>query len=127
MSELNITESQLFELDVKGRIALRDWWEPKRGDLYYNTNRSKETLYSGNPGFKKVNNGSRHNYPLLTEGQMIDFLKKYIKDDFIYRTATGWDVSVFGVYGDECWIGFEREDLCDALWAAVKAVLEQTS
>ena len=76
----------------------------------------------------------RENYPFMTIGQMIEFLDEYAKElenDFnirIHSAGTGWerpgerltDIDGLGLNEIE-----DEVELCDALWEAVKNILDK--
>lgn len=100
----HITTEQLNELSEKGKGKLREWWKPKVGDL-----------------------------PLLSIGQMIEFLDEQI--DKHNQKVDENDEGEYIEYSierllDRCWRlnGYfktiEYSNLTDALFSAVKEILE---
>ena len=118
----HITVEQFDELGNKQRQLLRDWWRPRPGDHAYFEGRYKvmieaDTPFVGTSGVKY--------YPILSIGQMIEFLSDK---------------------GNNFWISYNRNpmlwsytkgktphpedqntvpEICDALWEAVKEELEK--
>lgn len=118
----NITIEQLNELSDKGKEKLREWWKPKEGDLtdcgtYY---------YDGEyVFFENKMDGNQKCYPLLSIGQMIEFLddNKMIMDIDPHYQIGYLHGEKFIVGGKTiCW--WDKE-LCDVLWLAIKKVLEK--
>lgn len=94
----HITVEQLNELSEKGRVALRRWTLarfPETRGVYVEWVRTSPPL------------------PLLSIGQMIEFLDQYILDEILSPNQVG-----------ECEGFIKKEKLCDTLWEAVKEVLE---
>lgn len=113
----SITAKQLNELSDGSKEKLREWWKPKEGDLYL----SVQTALSWNQKklpkpFKSVfKNGSPYEdeisiaYPLLSIGQMIEFIND---------NDQNWRL-------DSCLTGSIIIYACDDLWEVVKEVLEK--
>lgn len=146
----HITIEQLNELSEKGRERLREWWKPQEADYVYHVAHedcwASEMLLGTEPypysdehclQFHVLgNNKEQEEYlPLLSIGQMIEFLDENGHDfniDFIGRDVRlsnkkgGW-----GVFsdndGESIYVDSHRtkEELCDALWEAVKEILER--
>ncbi len=98
----HITPNQLNELSDKGKKALSKFVKNKSWDVEYS-----------DPTFTVVK------LPLLSIGQMIEYLgevEKFITVDNHY----GWVVTQGE---DEIVTGMRIDELCDALWEAVKEVL----
>lgn len=131
----HITPEQLKELSPSGKKKLWELWEPKQGDLYYNYKNGGAIFTVRSMGRKKANrnDGKDKIYPILSIGQMIEFLDYHIDNLEIkgHSVPSGsllgqseyilvWDIS-----GGE-WNEIEDEQiLCDALWEAVKEVLNE--
>lgn len=59
----------------------------------------------------------------LSIGQMIEFLDEATSHEFsVVNTIDGWKIN-FGCYNHD--FNVEREEFCDALWQAVKKILEK--
>jgi len=106
----HITVEQFDELGNKQRQLLRDWWRLRPGDHAYFEGRYKvmieaDTPFVGTSGVKY--------YPLLSIGQMIEFLED--SGHWLHNKSM---VSLN-----------LREDsvvnICDTLWDAVKKELEK--
>lgn len=104
----NITPEQLNELSDKGIEGLRKWLSKKYGYDVMNKDHTKwlESL-------------------LLSIGQMIEFLDE---NDFL-ELIDYWGANIGGYQNKwrvECKDSqFNDNELCDALWEAVKEVLEK--
>lgn len=100
----NITPKQLNELSKKGKEKLGRWWYGKKVEAFeYEFNLTE--------------------LPLLSIGQMIEFLDEYtnigelVKIERL-RGNNGWIVDAGSIVTDE-------EELIDNLWEAVKEILEK--
>ncbi len=145
----HITVEQLNELTDRQRDKLRDWWEPRKGDIIYcepldpdeqgrldiyfsgmrddfriDLNNKKMVSIANNQNVFTLDNLEWNHsdykaFPLLSVGQMIEFLSK--KEDVLDR------IKYDGVYFKIKTIRKEwskaSEELCDALWEAVKSIL----
>lgn len=127
----HITAKQLSELNKIDREKLVDWWTPKEGDFvsykgknYFLDSGSMFTYQNFNKiGWgiheKKPKNYKENRLPLLSIGQMIEFLyrkKQPGKFNSLIISGSkgkGWFVD-----------GKNASDCCDALWEAVKEVLK---
>ena len=103
----HITLSQLNELSEKGKEKLRKWWKPEEGDMCV-TNTGYEVFIGEHVDYERFQ-AFMADLPLLSIGQMIEFLE---------------------VHGNDCYTVFDiwwhmKMELCDALWEAVKEVLEK--
>ena len=74
----------------------------------------------------------KHYDPFLTMGQLLEFLDEYRQHRYgIDPVATddmshGWMVKVYAPDVQKgFWYGTANQELCDALWEAVKEVVEQ--
>ncbi len=91
----HITTKQLNELSEKGENYLIKWWKKSQGDA---------------------------DIVLLSIGQLIEFLGNSIEEEFIYAQ---WDTN----NNCESWVvnadgeSYRSKNLVDALWEAVKEVL----
>lgn len=120
----HITPEQLAELTPAQREALREWWRPAEGDMFYIKHGvtgvihllpicTPPIMWVGNdPGyeFRKA-----ESLPLLSIGQCIEYLEDKRID---------WPGELFFLKSP---IGIVRKDyngeLIDALWTEIKAVL----
>lgn len=126
----HISIEQLNELTPKGKDNLRKWWKPQLGDWVCITRGIKnikqhvdlnyedsEWGYLIEPGEKP----SSHELPLLSIGQMIEFLgEERVKNTFT-ENYPGYE------YNELRWVKWSETELCDALWEAVKEVLNSTT
>lgn len=117
----NITIDQLNELSKKGKERLRRWWKPQYGDQYFPSLNFID-LYGWcldpKGEEKQLKHLKKKHYPLLSIGQMIEFL--------VENYPTG-DLAI-EIYLGEMFIKatrFDTKDICDALWEAVKEILEK--
>ena len=100
-----ITVEQLQELTEEQQQRLREWWKPTAWDVivvYHGMGMKVTNVYN-----EMVSTDKKVCMPLLSIGQMIEMLQLY-KDKDIFK------------YHD---IDITDENLCDALWSAVKQVL----
>jgi hypothetical protein len=135
-----ITVEQLRELTPEQQERLRVWWKPENGDYFttqYGENRwSYNNMVGACVGYHNceltIDDGDNpseqpevDSLPLLSIGQMIELLQDKVTyfsmhNMFAYLTTDrriGWGVmkpQYFDIRADE---------LCDALWEAVKAAL----
>lgn len=122
----HISPEQLNELSENGTEKLRKWWKPDRGDwVYCEINEHEADIY-GEPeedfscsidAIMHDSQGKKNHLPLLSIGQMIEFLSDYGAVNIRY-VGKNWKV----VH----WKTYELSELCDALWKAVKEVLNET-
>lgn len=110
----HITVSQLNQLNKKGKKRLDEWF-CRQPYTYTLTSIQKV----GETGFK-------NNSPLLSIGQMIEFLDEngfYIDnfmEQFISKDKKYWEITYLWL--DRAHV-VSKTELCDALWEAVKEVL----
>lgn len=119
----HITIEQLNELTDKGRERLREWWKPKTlGELFYDPEHGYVAWNPSTP--MKMRIAEVEPLPILSIGQMIEFLgQKTIEIDAYEQRWDSWAVGVWERDGMS--IRHESSELCDALWEAVKEVLEK--
>ena len=119
-----ITPDQLQELTRDQQKILRERWKPETGDKIFN-------LVDGDSFFICLPEESKLVIPLLDIGQMIEILHGNYPDLDLYTLTNCAGASVWKGIGkfdgykaesDER-IGFDVNELCDALWNAVKDVL----
>ena len=152
----HITTKQLNELSEKGKESLRKWWYERfeAGDrcvyqdwgdecvVRYDKENSFEVSF---PQCSPVDEGELRNdrvvrpfsvgavpliYPLLSVGQMIEFLdenwEKPFKYWYIERGKGWWFSSWNGRRNGEGKVLTEtKTELCNALWEATKDILEK--
>lgn len=130
----HIDLSQLNELSEKGKERLREWWEKhlEYGTFFAwkNNKRQKnwyvELWYEGSE-FEMPNKWNNF-YPLLSIGQLIEFLEN--KNELSIVTEPGEDLERNPVVIKKILFAYKSCDiskieLCDALWEAVKDILEK--
>ncbi len=130
----NVTKEQLEGLTAKGKKSLREWWNPKEGDKFLDYD--GEVFYGQSNGFEDetylpdkvyfkgtAGEGKETDLPLLSIGQMIEFLDERgsSKFDLGYAMASGISES----YGSLTYDEIDVSELCDDLWEAVRKVLEK--
>ena len=108
----HITEKQFNELSKKQKKNLNKWWIPKEGDIYLGVYMA-ETIKTDLRQNSVVCEACEEEYgipdsdyinPLLSIGQMIEFLNEHDR----------WDYGTAQVTAD---------GLCDSLWEACKEIL----
>ena len=125
-----ITVEQLHELSEEKKEKLRKWWNPQIGDFYifkYEGEYWHEPwFHNDQDGYHKfMNEDGEDPIPLLTIGQMIEILYEWANDFGIHYNDSGvcfyvylsWTMDT--ALPDRMWM---NDELCDALWEAVKAV-----
>lgn len=132
----NISVKQLQELTDEQKERLRKWWKPGKGDRYvtYTFKHTKiiKELGGENGGIydiygKRTPDGVPC-LPLLSVGQCIELLEA--KDpgswSICCSKSGGWYITSSNLYAPKYYIadgGKDFEEIIDALWEAVKAVL----
>ena len=104
-----ITTEQLQELTQGQKAMLHEWWKPKTGDCYATNNH--EFVYSEyrDNEFEMGHMLERNALPLLSIGQMVEFLEDELEDNNHY-----------------CEIRWcKHEELCDVLWQMTKESLSR--
>jgi len=133
----HITIDQLNELSDKGKEKLRKWWKPDIRDWRMVTCIGTKHFEFKYENFMKPEDEANKDYikwiknnglPLLSIGQMIEYLKKecikypdkfYKMDNQVYSLMLAMsDIRKINVID---WQG----ELCDSLWEAVKENLEK--
>lgn len=117
----HITKDQVLELSENGQRKLREWWFPKAnmGDVYQEDEiEPEESIMCCEDEIEDRETV----IPLLSIGQMIDFLDSEQKYTFsIFRRTVDWKVIVNeSQYGKVL-----GQELCDSLWEACKDILEK--
>jgi hypothetical protein len=128
-----ITKDQLLSLSEDQRKKLREWWKPEVGDHYIHWNDEFPDAFDENyvgdylekeAGYAYYDSErypEEHACPLLSIGQMIEFLDERER---------------LGIYGElllngqmvrvrSRWLEYPPGQLCDTLWQAVKEILEK--
>lgn len=136
----NITSEQLEELSPKAKEKLREWWKPQEHDLYFDGEiNTWEQDMDGCIAFDDVKKATALGgdekpewdkaYPLLSIGQMIEFLDEHKEivdiQPAIHFTQKQGDGDFRTIIGKTiCW---HNNELCDALWESVKQILEESN
>lgn len=128
----HITIEQLNELSDRGKEKLREWWKPKRGDMFFGIDRG---IVANT--WNEIPNGI---YPRLNIGQLIEYLAEKTKDityvDDYFENQIGFN-HTYGSLNNStkspkkgipyaiAWGSQKlKGELCDALWQAVEEDLE---
>lgn len=140
----HITIDDLNKLSDKGKERLRKWWKPEYGDNYaYHKYTHKgiwkyeEHIYVDEIGYDLIDPTiasdiipNKRDYPLLSIGQMIEFLDEYTNNkgwfmQNIYLTAIG-GYTLEKPKEEGYWIArlLQTLELCDVLWEACIEKLE---
>lgn len=112
----NITSEQLNELSEKGKDRLSEWWTS-----HYYGKELPENVECSAYDTEAYISSPLCEYgvePLLSIGQMIEFLSDHDRD-------WHYEIEQWGL-NDVCEMP-DVEELCDSLWEAVKEVLEDGS
>ena len=120
----HITKENLDTLSNKGREKLASWyadWQFKQGNQFV-----------GLPLEVIDEKTMRVKVPLMSIGQMIDFLDEHMKGiDIRIRHCNYKSKSIYkegtlitDIYGRNWSVVEDEPNLCDALWEAVKEILE---
>ena len=108
----HITVKQLKELSTKGKRRLREWWKPKKGDIYWRVKVQKIMVRTHNKKLKERTVDGNYRYPLLSIGRMIELLYENNK-----LGSDDWNQLVLPTPYNK------KDSVCDDLWEAVKEVL----
>ncbi len=104
-----ITAAHLQQLDNNQKDALRNAWNPQEGE-YIALGDHEEMIYY-------LNGVEKHKaLPLLTIGQMIEYLYKLDTSFTLHYIPGEWLLSYSGTT-------IKNTELCNALWEAMKAIL----
>lgn len=120
-----ITIDQLNELSEGQKNKLQGLWEPRRGDMFFNTQRNLVLLAEAvsNEGIESVGDllSKKECLPLLSIGQMIELLDPYGSTIFTSKMWIAADPPIYeiSVNGRQ----FYEANMCDCLWEAVKKIL----
>ena len=127
-----ISTKQLEELSDKAKDKLRKWWKPIGNEFIYTPTFEKgertkkwsvmqmnETWMEDWNWMKKRYEWVEDALPLLSIGQMIDFLNDQDKKRHEYWIGDVMDSS------QDTPVPLYKGELCDALWKAVKEILEK--
>lgn len=130
----HITIEQLNELSEEGKDTLRNWWLTENGNVFVFFSRDLNKWYEGvideEHWEKEVHypSGKREKaYPLLSIGQMIEFLREKSMGDLdlqIWINSAGSSVWLGIGKQENKLAGGEDMEIRDALWEAVKEILD---
>lgn len=117
----HITPEQLEELTPEGKEKLRAWWKPQEGDLYVHIDQietvCRQCSYENNSITEEY---IKRHVLLLSIGQMIEYLDEHNEFFALEKLTVFSFVLNDGENG-----GIVNKEPCDALWEAVKAVLNK--
>lgn len=115
----HINSEQLDELSEESKKKLRKWWKPQEGDIFIDPDWTGEQICNGVEGGYPLSGNeytskNKSILPLLSIGQMIEFLEEYPDDNLgvIFQNSGETKVGAIDIQ-------FHGE-LCDALWETVK-------
>ena len=112
----HISTKQLNELSEKGKKRLKKWWKPETMmELVTDGDKAIVGMY-----IPELEANGIKVWPLLSIGQMIEFLDENSKFLCILNCKDHWEVGYSIDHPD--WDGIE---LCDALWMPTKEILEK--
>jgi len=119
-----ITREQLDELSEGGKERLLDWWQYSSGGFvvdYLGGCGDSDHCESIVSSFADIEGN------LLSIGQMIEFLFDNDYGPQIHSNDTAFYWTVEPEKKLDCWKKdkYENSELCDALWEAVKEILEK--
>ncbi len=118
-----ITVEQLKELTGDQQSKLRAWYKLEEGDWFYRSTIGETGFYgeleSWDDAGVDILKHEIIDLPLLTIGQMIEFLSSGMEDTIFHPRESGWQVNHMKKFGSI------RHELCDALWETVKKVLKE--
>ena len=129
----HITVDQLNELSEKGKDKLRKWYRPQVGDMYFITWFDNKIGSWTQEEFDLISRGANldHNgdinyfrWPFLSIGQMIEFLDEQVNGLVLDFTLINGCVDGNAYINGETLSTLNPKQFCDALWEAVKEVLE---
>jgi hypothetical protein len=116
-----ITVEQLKGLTGAQQEILRKWYKAEEGDWFYRSTVNDAGVYGGlddwSFGEFTLTKPEIIDLPLLSIGQMIEFLSSGMEDTIFHPRENVWQVNHMKKYGSQ------RPELCDALWETVKIVL----
>jgi len=118
----HITPKQLNELSKIGKEKLRKWWEPRRGDRFHGKNKWFPTYVVSYEAIGLTRkNLKKQVLPLLSLGQMLEFLEKRLPDVSYQHEGygNGWSIR----YGESDNDRKIYKNLADVLWEACKEIL----
>lgn len=127
-----ISVEQFLSIDKKVQNEIMKWWDPQMMDLYVPLD-GEPTVICRQRQLEAVRRLKNEvNIPLLTVGQLIDFIEWKTGDtylDRIYFICDGYAVEPCNEYcQDSKWVekemSFHHEDLLMALWLCVQGICE---
>lgn len=116
-----ITFEQLQELSDEQKKRLWEWWEYNPGDIVVDFIDEGKSVFSLSTNDSRQFRPSPTQYPLLTIGQMIEFLDPDGRTIFAFCNMIAAEPPIYeaSVNGEQ----FYGANMCDALWEAVKQIL----
>ena len=113
----HITIDQLNELTDKKKKKLAKWWKPAVGDYYVDSYfKDRELNIGALQGFSGVLAKEPY-YPLLSIGQMIEFLSENAKNEDSWLFPLVEEVQI------DYPVAIKAEYVCNVLWEALKEEL----
>ena len=121
----HITIEQLNELTPKSKEKLKDWWNPKDGDLFTIADFPNDISVWDKSWEDRIITGT-FNPPILSIGQMIELIQDNIGTD--WSIYFGMNLAFVGREDKDGFWGQTPEnkdgELCDGLWELVKEILK---
>ena len=121
----HITAEQINELSEKGKKALLTWWKPQWTDLIYNESQGAFQLIGQFAAKHAIDAKRQGNLPLLSIGQMIAFLGDQKVDSKNFKGNIPVSRLICDAEANHIVIAWNDTELSNALWQAVKEVLEK--
>lgn len=129
----HITIEQFEEITDKQKKKLVRWWKGESGDWWFVTKpdiSARQVFVAGGLGGIAGMMAEDPKYPLLSIGQMIEYLQESVSGVFSIATIPIqspndiqlglWLVTNYNKH-------YRKPELCDALWEAVKEVLSENN
>jgi hypothetical protein len=119
-----ITIDDLNMLTEAQKQALREWWRPQFGDVFYFPNEKEPEMHTMDRTWILVfGRNDLEAYPLLSVGQMIELLSSKVEYLTMQHYGSGYTVvyEKYDMLKED--FHYDNPELCDALFEAVKQVL----